>query len=234
MPQGPKLLKRPTCGSLSPSTNRRPPHQHVKLQATTAGRKRSKIMSTSSATDVIQGDEQSRDGHYHAKPGLASKPRPAPAEPAAELDPNALISLQAQNPFTLDKVRVGSASEEAAGIPAIWNTMLYGIGKMGPIRSSEVFLKINHVTGFDCQSCAWPTPTKSGKSSNFAKTAPKQSPMSRPRSVSRRNFSPSHSIADLAGQSDYWLNQQGRLTSPIVQQSQRDALPPIRGRRPLP
>ncbi len=49
-----------------------------------------------------------------------------------KLDPNAPIALQAQNPPALGDVRVGSASEEAAGIPAIWNTMLYGIGDMGP------------------------------------------------------------------------------------------------------
>ncbi len=56
-------------------------------------------------------------------------------KPKVELDPNAPIALQAQNPFDLGKLRIGSASAEAAGIPAIWNTMLYGIGEMGPIRS---------------------------------------------------------------------------------------------------
>jgi hypothetical protein len=61
------------------------------------------------------------------------------AEPAVELDPNDSTSLQAQNPTDLGKLKVGVASEEAAGIPAIWNTMLYGLGDMGPLRSSEAF-----------------------------------------------------------------------------------------------
>jgi hypothetical protein len=108
-------------------------------------------MKTSDSTQVIQGDEHCRDGHYRAKQDLRQQTSDGP-EQAADLDPNDSTSLQAQNPFTLEKVRIGAASEEAAGIPAIWNTMLYGIGEMGPLRSSEAFLKINHVTGFDCQS----------------------------------------------------------------------------------
>ena len=124
--------------------------------------------------DVIQGDEQSRDGHYRAK--LDLRPNPVTglgADHAVELDPNDATSLQAQNPTDLGKLRVGVASEEAAGIPAIWNTMLYGIGEMGPIRSAEAFLKINQVDGFDCQSCAWPSPDRKRKIFEFCENGAK-------------------------------------------------------------
>ena len=117
---------------------------------------------------VIEGDEQCRDGHYRIKLDLRSQTATGiGAGPAVELDPNDSVSIQAQNPTDLGKLRVGHASEEAAGIPAIWNTMLYGIGEMGPLRSSEAFLKINQVTGFDCQSCAWPSPDKKRKIFEF-------------------------------------------------------------------
>ncbi len=185
-------------------------------------------MSTSSATDVIQGDEQSRDGHYRAKQDLRQQIAPSDRpELTAELDPNDAISLQAQNPFTLDKVRVGSASEEAAGIPAIWNTMLYGIGNMGPIRSSEVFLKINHATGFDCQSCAWPSPDKKRKIFEFCENGAKAVSDESTAKRITPEFFVRHSIADLAAQSDYWLNQQGRLTSPMVRQVNATHYQPI-------
>src|ERR1700756_5908651 len=109
-------------------------------------------MKTSDCTDVIQGDGQCRDGHYRAKLDLRTKsPTGNGAIPAVAPDPNDSVSVQAQNPTDLGKLRVGVASEEAAGIPAIWNTMLYGIGDIGPLRSPEVFLKINQLTGFDCQ-----------------------------------------------------------------------------------
>ena len=110
-------------------------------------------MKTPDSSDVIQGDEQCRDGHYRAKQDLRTKTvTSSGADLAVEPNPNDSTSLQAQNPTDLGKLRVGVASEEAAGIPAIWNTMLYGIGEMGPLRSAEAFLKINQVTGFDCQS----------------------------------------------------------------------------------
>jgi molybdopterin-dependent oxidoreductase alpha subunit len=185
-------------------------------------------MNTSASTDVIQGDEQSRDGHYRAKQDLRQQtPAGDRSEHNAELDPNDAISLQAQNPFDLGKLRVGSASEEAAGIPAIWNTMLYGIGEMGPIRSSEAFLKINHVTGFDCQSCAWPSPDKKRKIFEFCENGAKAVSDESTKKRITTEFFARHSIAELAAQSDYWLNQQGRLTSPMVRHPNATHYQPI-------
>ncbi|MEA2259152.1 MAG: hypothetical protein QOJ51_1977 [Acidobacteriaceae bacterium] len=185
-------------------------------------------MNTSASTDVIQGDEQSRDGHYRAKQDLREQAAPSGhPEETVELDPNDAISLQAQNPFDLGKLRVGSASQEAAGIPAIWNTMLYGIGEMGPIRSSEAFLKINQVTGFDCQSCAWPSPDKKRKIFEFCENGAKAVSDESTKKRITPEFFARHSIADLAGQSDYWLNEQGRLASPMVRHANATHYQPI-------
>jgi molybdopterin-dependent oxidoreductase alpha subunit len=185
-------------------------------------------MKTSDSRDVIQGDEQCRDGHYRAK--LDLRPETATgigAATAAELDPSDATSVQAQNPTDLGKLRVGPASEEAAGIPAIWNTMLYGIGEMGPLRSSEAFLKINQVTGFDCQSCAWPSPDKKRKIFEFCENGAKAVSDESTKKRLGPDFFAQYSIADLAAQSDYWLNQQGRLTSPMVRHANATHYHPI-------
>ena len=185
-------------------------------------------MNTSASTDVIQGDEQSRDGHYRAKQNLREQAAPSGhPDKTVELDPNDATSLQAQNPFELGKLRVGSASQEAAGIPAIWNTMLYGIGEMGPIRASEAFLKMNHVTGFDCQSCAWPSPDKKRKTFEFCENGAKAVSDESTKKRITPEFFARHSIADLAAQSDYWLNEQGRLTSPMVRHAHATHYQPI-------
>ncbi len=174
-------------------------------------------MTTLDSWDVIQGDEGCRDGHYRAKQDLRPKTvTGVGAEPAVQLDPNDSTSLRAQNPTDLGKLRIGVASEEAAGIPAIWNTMLYGIGEMGPIRSSEAFLKINQVTGFDCQSCAWPSPDKKRKVFEFCENGAKAVSDESTKKRIGPDFFAQYSIADLAAKSDYWLNQQGRLTTPMV------------------
>src|SRR5215471_12397562 len=123
-------------------------------------------MKSPNSTRVIQGDEQCRDGHYRAKENLREQ-KATSIQAAAKLNPSDATSLQAQNPPNLGELRVGRASEEAAGIPAIWNTMLYTIGEMGPLHSSEALVKINHVNGFDCQSCAWPSPDKNRKLFEF-------------------------------------------------------------------
>jgi molybdopterin-dependent oxidoreductase alpha subunit len=174
-------------------------------------------MKTSDRTDVIQGDEQCRDGHYRAKVDLREQTAACDAAgPRAEFDLNDTTSLEAQNPFTLGNLRVGRASEEAAGMPAIWNTMLYGIGEMGPIRSSKAFRKMNQVTGFDCQSCAWPSPDKKRKIFEFCENGAKAVSDESTKKRITPEFFAQHSIEDLAAQSDYWLNQQGRLTTPMV------------------
>jgi molybdopterin-dependent oxidoreductase alpha subunit len=177
-------------------------------------------------TSVIQGDDQCRDGHYRVKENLLEM---AASEDGAEkkLDPNATISLQAQNPTTLGEVKVGSASEEAAGIPAIWNTMLYGIGDMGVMRAPEAFLKINHVTGFDCQSCAWPSPDKNRKIFEFCENGAKAVSDESTRKRVMPEFFARYPIEELAAKSDYWLNQQGRLTIPMVRRANTTHYAPI-------
>ena len=185
-------------------------------------------MKTSDRFDVIQGDEQCRDGHYRAKQDLRTKTvTSSGADLAVEPNPNHSTSLQAQNPTDLGKLRVGVASEEAAGIPAIWNTMVYGIGEMGPLRSAEAFLKINQVTGFDCQSCAWPSPDKKRKIFEFCENGAKAVSDESTKKRIGPDFFAQYSIADLAAKSDYWLNQQGRLTSPMVRQAGATHYQPI-------
>ena len=166
-------------------------------------------------TSVVHGDEGCRDGHYRVKDKLLEM---VVSEDGTEqkLDPNAPIALHAQNPTELGDVRVGSASEEAAGIPAIWNTMLYGIGDMGVMRAPEAFLKINHVNGFDCQSCAWPSPDKNRKVFEFCENGAKAVSDESTRKRVGPAFFARYSIDELAAKSDYWLNQQGRLTTPMV------------------
>src|SRR5277367_4526697 len=185
-------------------------------------------MEMSESTRVVHGDEQCRDGHYRAKEKLREKAAISDgASPAAELDANDAASRQAQNPLDFGELRVGRASEDAAGIPAIWNTMLYGIGDMGPVRAPEAFTKINHVTGFDCQSCAWPSPDKKRKIFEFCENGAKAVADESTAKRVRPEFFAKHSIEELAGQTDYWLNQQGRLTSPMVRQANATHYQPI-------
>jgi molybdopterin-dependent oxidoreductase alpha subunit len=185
-------------------------------------------MKAEDSTRVIQGDEQSRDGHYRIKQDLREQATNGEGEQSvSRLDANDPTSLQAQNPSGFGGLKVGHASEEAAGIPAIWNTMLYGIGEMGPVRSSEAFVKINHVTGFDCQSCAWPSPDKKRKVFEFCENGAKAVSDESTKKRVTPEFFARYSIEELATKSDYWLNQQGRLTTPMVRHANGTHYQPI-------
>jgi molybdopterin-dependent oxidoreductase alpha subunit len=185
-------------------------------------------MESQGSTRVIQGDEQCRDGHYRAKQDLREQNATSDGkQQAAKLDSNDSTSLLAQNPTSFGDLKVGRASEEAAGIPAIWNTMLYGIGEMGPVRSSEAFVKINQVTGFDCQSCAWPSPDKKRKVFEFCENGAKAVSDESTKKRIMPEFFARYSIEELATKSDYWLNQQGRLTSPMVRRANATHYQPI-------
>ena len=88
-------------------------------------------------------------------------------------------------------------------------------------------LKINHVTGFDCQSCAWPSPDKKRKIFEFCENGAKAVSDESTKKRITPEFFARYSIADLAAQSDYWLNQQGRLTSPMVRHPNATHYQPI-------
>ena len=110
---------------------------------------------------------------------------------------------------------VGSASKAAAGVAGIYQTGRHVFGQAGVIRGTRALLKLNQVDGFDCQSCAWPSPDKRHAfefCENGAKAVADETTTER----ITEDFFERHSVAELAEQSDHWLNAQGRLTRPMV------------------
>lgn len=95
------------------------------------------------------------------------------------------------------------------------------------MRAPEAFLKINHVTGFDCQSCAWPSPDKQRKIFEFCENGAKAVSDESTRKRVGPEFFANYSIEELAEKSDYWLNQQGRLTTPMVRHKDAAHYEPI-------
>jgi molybdopterin-dependent oxidoreductase alpha subunit len=144
-----------------------------------------------------------------------------------ELDGNDATSQEAQNPTDFGELTVGRASEDAAGLPAIWQTARYGFGEMGPVRAPEAFVKINQRTGFDCQGCAWPSPDKKRKTFEFCENGAKAVSDESTKKRVTPEFFAQHSIKGLAAKSDFWLNDQGRLTTPMVRHANADHYQPI-------
>jgi molybdopterin-dependent oxidoreductase alpha subunit len=114
------------------------------------------------------------------------------------------------------EARIGKRSKVAAGLPAVYQTMRFAMGEMGPVRGVDQLLRLNQKTGFDCQSCAWPSPDEHRQVAEFCENGVKAvSDEATTRRITREFFA-QHSVAELAAQTDHWLNHQGRLTEPMV------------------
>ena len=132
----------------------------------------------------------------------------------------------AQPPPECDSPRLGAPSSAAAGLAAVVQTARL-VGAMGVARGTRALLDVNQSDGFDCQSCAWPSPDANRHVFEFCENGAKAvADEATPRRASREFFA-AHSVAGLAAESDHWLNAQGRLTEPLVLRSGATYYAPI-------
>ncbi|NUS81919.1 MAG: FdhF/YdeP family oxidoreductase [Streptomyces sp.] len=105
----------------------------------------------------------------------------------------------------------------ATGAPAVVHALRYALGQTSPKRTALTLLNINQAKGFDCPGCAWPEPAPGKRHRNeYCENGAKHiSDEATSRRVTAEFFR-RHSVDELSRKSDYWLNQQGRLTEPMV------------------
>ena len=115
----------------------------------------------------------------------------------------------------VDHLEVTPPKTYAAGIPAVRKAIDYSLSQTSPRRTALTLLAINQPGGIDCPGCAWPDPAHRHRNEyceNGAKHINDEATSAR---VTREFFA-EHSVEELDSRSDWWLNQQGRLTEPMV------------------
>jgi molybdopterin-dependent oxidoreductase alpha subunit len=127
------------------------------------------------------------------------------SEPAGKTDKRSTKDLTVSRPL-----------DTAAGIKAITETMSNAFGKMGVIRGTRALLDLNQKGGIDCQSCAWPDPDEHRSVAEFCESGAKALADEGTKRRVTRQFFAKYSVRELYDQSDMWLNDQGRLTEPMV------------------
>jgi len=105
---------------------------------------------------------------------------------------------------------------KATGIKAVVSSFHYVWGEAGLIRGTRPLLQINQKDGFDCPGCAWPESDARRPSFDFCENGAKAVAHELDHRRVTAEFFASHSVAELSRQSDYWLEQQGRLTEPML------------------
>ncbi|MCP5537893.1 MAG: FdhF/YdeP family oxidoreductase [Akkermansiaceae bacterium] len=112
--------------------------------------------------------------------------------------------------------RVSKPKKYAGGPGAVASAMKHVMKTAGPARGTKALLELNQKDGFDCPSCAWPDPDDHRAHSEFCENGAKAIASEATTRRIGRQFFRKHSVADLLEQSDYWHDQQGRLTEPMV------------------
>ncbi|WP_324014736.1 FdhF/YdeP family oxidoreductase [Microbacterium sp. JZ37] len=121
--------------------------------------------------------------------------------PRAEIDETRLV--------------VGERETSAVGVPGVYHAMKTSLEQMGVVRSARTLLRVNQKDGFDCPGCAWPEEDRRHVAEfceNGAKAVAEEATLRRV----EPSFFAEHSVDELRGHDDWWLGQQGRLTTPMV------------------
>ncbi|MBO3750071.1 FdhF/YdeP family oxidoreductase [Streptosporangiaceae bacterium NEAU-GS5] len=102
------------------------------------------------------------------------------------------------------------------------------VAKSGdPIEAMRAIKRMNHEDGgFDCPGCAWPDDTK-GLRLDLCENGIKHVMWELTHKRADRAFFATHTVTELAGWSDFALEDQGRLTEPMRYDAETDRYVPI-------
>src|ERR1700720_3220208 len=93
-------------------------------------------------------------------------------------------------------------------------------------KGGKALLFMNHPEGFDCPGCAWPDP-KHTSSFEFCENGAKAVAWETTKKRVTRDFFTTWTVGELERQSDYWLEDQGRLTEPMRYDQAIDRYVPV-------
>jgi molybdopterin-dependent oxidoreductase alpha subunit len=115
----------------------------------------------------------------------------------------------------------------AAGWGAAKSVGRFLVRERALVDGPRAIMRMNHEnTGFDCPGCAWPDDTK-GLHLDICENGIKHVTWEMTNKRVGREFFAAHSVTELFGWSDYDLEDQGRLTEPMVYEPESDHYVPI-------
>ncbi|MFI5297153.1 MAG: FdhF/YdeP family oxidoreductase [Polyangiales bacterium] len=131
----------------------------------------------------------------------------------ATIDPRA---ISGEVPVESELARTGAPQTVAGGLESIVVATSHALHKMGPVRTLQTLTRVNQMGGFDCPSCAWPEDDRHRDAAAFCENGAKAVADEAMTARVDAAFFEAHSLEDLRGRTDHWLNLQGRLTEPMI------------------
>jgi len=95
-----------------------------------------------------------------------------------------------------------------------------------PLKGAKTLLSANQPDGFDCPGCAWPD-RNHASTFEFCENGVKAVASEATARRAGPELFARNTVAELARQSDFWLEDQGRLTHPMVYDAASDKYQPI-------
>lgn len=182
---------------------------HAQQQAENAGEASHPSHYNHQKNDLTNGD--------HASSGIAKDAGTRPVEEPGHVpldQPHGRIAAETPEAFT--GLKLSEPKKKAAGFPAVLRSMRFGMGMAGPFRGTYALSQLNQKGGIDCMSCAWPDPDGDRSFAEFCENGAKALSHEADKRRCGPDFFARYTVADLSTRSDYWLEQQGRLTHPMV------------------
>ena len=129
---------------------------------------------------------------------------------------DAVADASAQPPAESAPPDVKPIAKVAGGMTAALTAARFAFGEMGVVRGTKTLLQLNQKQGIDCPGCAWPEPDGERSHFEFCEEGAKHVADEATKKRVTPDFFAKWSVKELAEQSDLWLNQQGRITQPMV------------------
>ncbi len=145
----------------------------------------------------------------------------APGDSHHEPNPDSRVAHSSDT-----SVAVHAPPPAAAGWAAVRRATRIALEQMGLSRSLRTLARVNKRDGFDCPSCAWPEGDHRHHI-EFCENGAKAVAWEATRKQVGPEFFAAHSLDDLRGRTDRWLESQGRLVHPMYAGPDDDHYRPI-------
>ena len=128
-----------------------------------------------------------------------------------------------QPPKKFTDISLSKPKKYAAGVPAIISSLKFIKEEVGISKGMKLLNRMNQLGGFDCPGCAWPDPDdKRALLSEYCENGAKAISEEYAKAKADPDFFSTHTVSDLLEWSDLDLGKSGRLTHPMVFNSQTD------------
>ena len=134
----------------------------------------------------------------------------------------------ARVPVEASRLKISPNQSPAAGRGALLSSLHELRKHTGLIEGARLLAKVNQEGGFDCPGCAWPDPPAGQRSTfEFCENGVKAVAAEGTRKRVTPDFFKQYHLSDLRLKSDYWLEDQGRLTHPMYKAEGDDRYQPL-------